>query len=278
MEELAKLIAKKFIQRRDVKAIQQAGGEYFPAMSGSHGTGERLPFRGRDIVAHLAGESTFGHYMLDTEDKCKLFAFDIDLRPPGTEQKPFMGKWAEFDTSIEDAWADRTIHDCPDLRAAWHNRKFPGRSWMKYQFRMISNMLARTTSEELGIPVAIAYSGNKGVHVYGFTGTISAAQAIEGAKIVLDTLGCFTTDRGKAFYKHVNEDPVDGYPNLSIEVFPKQETLDNKDLGNLMRLPLGVNRKHAADPTFFIDTSAPYTELKPHTDPIALLNSGNPWI
>jgi hypothetical protein len=146
---------------------------------------------------------------------------------------------------------------------------------MKLQFKQMAHMLMRAIHEELELPCAAAYSGGKGVHVYAFTGKIPAVEAREGAQIVLDSLDCFKATRGTNFFKHKDEDPESGFPNLSIEVFPKQGSLDGKDLGNLMRLPLGRNLK-SKDPTFFIDMTSPLGQMVP-ADPVWALTTSDPW-
>ena len=133
----------------------------------------------------------------------------------------------------------------------------------------------KSIHEELELPCAAAYSGGKGVHVYAFTGPISASDAREGARIVLDSVGGWSPSRGDNFFRSTDNDPVTGFPNLSIEVFPKQNTLDGKDLGNLMRLPLGRNLK-SSDPTFFIDVRSPMGQMIP-VDPVWALETSNPW-
>ena len=65
--------------------------------------------------------------------------------------------------------------------------------------------------------------------------------------------------------------------NLTVEIFPKQASMKDKDLGNMVRLPLGRNKKNPKDPCFFIDQTLACTELKPHPDPVHLLESGNPF-
>lgn len=141
--------------------------------------------------------------------------------------------------------------------------------------RMLANMLMRSIHENLELPCAAAYSGNKGIHVYGFTGSVSAEDARDGAMIVLDGVGDFILAKGRNFFKHKNQHAYEGYPNFSIEVFPKQSTLSDKDLGNLVRLPLGKNNK-SSDPTFFIDMNAPMSTLQP-VDPIWAMTTTSPW-
>lgn len=261
---IADLIAKNFIARRDVKAIQHKNGAWSPHQefnptSGKH-DGPRIPWNRSALNDHISGEQTFGHYLLDQDSNCKLFAFDIDLEKSGTF---FYGDEFEFSAQTD------------DLRGEWLNRRFVGRDWLKLQFKNMAHMLMRAVVEELDLPTVAAYSGGKGVHVYAFTGLISAAEAREGAQIVLDSLGCFDAVRGENFFKHKDTDPESGFPNLSIETFPKQGSLDGKDLGNLMRLPLGRNMK-SKDPTFFIDMRSPVGQMVPR-DAAEALTAGNPW-
>ncbi len=63
--------------------------------------------------------------------------------------------------------------------------------------------------------------------------------------------------------------------NFTIEVYPKQASLEGKTLGNLLRLPLGRNCK-SADPTFFLDLTSPLAEMRP-VDPEYALTTTNPW-
>lgn len=283
-DPLVSLIAKKFIQRRDVFAVQNADGSYMPAREGRDGP--YIGLQGRFIQAHLSGKRTLGHYMLDGDDMCRMFAFDIDFEKntyDANDLPIFEGKWPQRPdlatwTDSDLAWHQAHVIHTFDPRAAWRDRRHPSRGWGKFQLRMISGMLARSIKATLNLPVAVTYTGNKGIHVYGFTGPLPAEQVQEAAMICLDSLDCFEATRGKVFFKHKCADPIDGYPNLSIEVFPKQTTVSGKGgFGNLMRLPLGVNRKAPKDPTFFVDMNAPMSELRPESNPYAVLQSGNPW-
>jgi len=266
-EPVANLIAKYFIARPDVKAIQHSDGSWAPHTETRKADGPRIPWRREDLNAHLAGEKTFGHYVINQTNDCKLFAFDIDLEQnkPADSPRPFQGYYPDEDGNLHEF----------DPRESWRDRAHPSRKWQKYQLKMMSSILMKTIYEELEIPCAAAYSGGKGVHVYGFTGLMSAAEAREGAHIVLDAIGNFEATRGSNFYKWKDRDPSTGYPNLSIEVFPKQDSLDGKDLGNLMRCPLGRNRR-SADPTFFIDMRTPMSDMVP-VDPTWALTTTNPW-
>lgn len=274
---LATEIAKRFIARKDVKAQQTADGAWHP-VTVSFKDQTRVPWQMADISAHLDGAATFGHYMLNTDDTCKLFAFDVDLIEGGswvqTPDNPMSLTNEQFEEQL-------VVHEY-NARATWMDRSpgaadHPSRPFAKRQMRELANGLARSTSKLLDIPVAMAYSGSKGIHVYGFTGPVPASDAFDAAKIVLDSIGEWEPLRGKAFFRHRDQDPKTGYPSFSLEVFPKQESLGGKDLGNLMRLILGRNQK-TGDPGFLIDSHAPFNVLAPHPDPLALLRSGDAWL
>lgn len=226
----------------------------------------KVPWRRSDIEAHLNGSQTFGHYVLSPDDQCKLFAFDIDLK----KDNPKTGFRGSYVPNF--GQSPSTVEFC-DVREAWHNRKHSGRDWLKYQLKMTAHRLMAVIDKELELPCAAAYTGNKGVHVYAFTGTISADEAFDGAHIVLDALGEWSPTRGANFFEHANIDPLLGYPNLSIEVFPKQKSLDGKSLGNLLRLPLGKNLKNPKDPTFFLDMTSPMAVMAPLDPHFALTES-----
>jgi hypothetical protein len=267
MRELADLIAKRFIARPDVKAIQNADGTWKPHTTDGRVDSPKLPWKRPDLVDHLTGTRTFGHYLLSTDNNVKLFAFDIDLEEnkPADHPRPYTGHWVDDEGNVHEF----------DAREAWKDRAHPSRSWSKYQLKMVASKLMARIHDELSIPCAAAYSGGKGVHVYGFTGLMSATEAREGAMIALDSLGGWEPTRGDNFFHSIDQDPTTGYPNLSIELFPKQNTLTSGGLGNLMRIPLGKNLKNPKDPTFFLDMTSPMGQMKP-VDPIYAL-TGNPW-
>lgn len=299
-KELAKLLARRFIQRADTKAIQfdkAAGqfkpGDWFPDSKidpAKRPNSPHLPhgFNMAHLLAHLSGERTYGHYLLDDASQAKVFCFDIDLEKKGSwVSQPDWSKADPFASpEEEEAWymANSVTHvvdgGAVTLRDLWVDRRrsaAPARNWFKYQMKTVAHILA-SKIVELEIPCAVAYSGSKGVHVYGMTGTLPAKEVREAAMLVLDMVDEFEPVRGKHFFHHKNDDPIHGFQNLSIEVFPKQDTLDGKSLGNLLRLPLGVNHKNPKDPTFFLDMTTPLAAFKPHKDPVKLLEKGDPFV
>lgn len=280
-DNLANLFASKFIARTDARARQSQDGVWYLDTNTRKRDGQRLGWNREALDAHISGTSTYGHYLLSSESKCKLFAFDIDLEKSGTI--PSVSLSTEGLAGLEDAqlqeayktW-DASFYEETDLREAWLNRAHPGRDFMKFQFKHLAHMFARAIRTELDLPCAVAYSGGKGVHVYAFTGLIDAVQAYEGARIIIDALGCFEPLRGEHFIKHKDNDVLTGFPNLSVEVFPKQGSLEGKDLGNLMGLPLGRNLKAPKEPKFFIDMTTPMAVFAP-IDPVVALNSNDPF-
>lgn len=285
--ELVNLISKRFIARPDVKARQFENG-YTPVRErGPEGRfdGPNIPWKRQDIVDHLAGTQTFGHYLINTDDTCKLFAYDIDLTKTGLlPSNVCYGQDGEseidFDSFIEE----------PNLRDAWHIKAAPPghplhdpllwtrREYMKVNFMLMAKTLAMTVQDILDLDVAVAYSGNKGMHVYAFLPKpTDAGFAREGALAVLEACDFIPVGNSEVFFKHTDSSPMNGFPNLSVEVYPKQDSIGNKDLGNLLRLPLGRNLKNPSDPTFFVDMTEDLTVMKP-TDPIRALTPGNNFL
>jgi hypothetical protein len=223
------------------------------------------PWKMEDIEAHLAGTKTYGYYLLDQFSKCKLFCFNINLVKIGSyPEKLDAYCFDEADNFIGPAKAIAPIE-------VWKDRKHPARPWLKLQLGMIAGLLAQAVHKKLEIPVTAAYSGNKGIHVYGFTDEIPASEASLAAQLVLNSLGCFEQDSTvrESVYHHVDQSIL-GYPNISVEVFPKT------DSQNVLRLPLGKNLD-SNDPTFFIDMKTRPGLLTPHKDPYELLKTGDPW-
>lgn len=270
MDTLVNLFAQRLISRPDVKAVQHSDGSYHP---------ERTPWSRADLEAHIAGTKTFGHYLLNTDDTCKIFCFDIDLRsvikagPGPTDITPdgFLPTEGLGEGEIVGNFLPA------DPRAVWADRADQRRSYLKYSMRLAAAMFTERIWGELEIPVAAAYSGSKGVHVYGLLGDRTpASDAREGAMIVLDSMGIWEGERGESLFRLKDRSNIENpLINFSVEVYPKQASLDGKDLGNLLRLPLGRNHK-SADPTFFLDQSAPLAEMR-SIDPEWALTSPNPW-
>lgn len=282
-KELALLIADRFIQRRDIKAVQLALPDkviYMPDREMKHlGAAEPLGFYGRHIMAHLEGSMTYGHYLLDADDMCRTFCFDVDLKQ---NDDNFTGHYVPMHPFIEGSMTEQEWEqlNAPipfNPRVDWLDRSHPSRSWIKTQMGMLARKLVSTIQKELNLPCAAAYSGNKGIHVYGFTGPLPAEQVRAAAHYLIECTDDWELERGQHIYRYKLQDPALGYPNFNLEVYPKQDSLGDKDLGNLLRLPLGKNLKNPADPTFFLDLRAPVGKMVPHPDPLKLLTTGDPY-
>lgn len=262
--EITNLLASRFIQRKDVKAVQK-GDAYYP---------DRSRWTRADLEAHVSGEKSFGHYLVDTESQCKLFAFDIDLMKwdegRSTRSQP---TWVPIDG---DGYSLDTEPKPLQPRDAWHHPKAPPelRRFLIAQMRGVADMFA-TLIADLGIDVAVSYSGSKGMHVYGFTGTAPAHDVRGAAMDIIDIAGCFEPLRGKNFFRHISDDPRTGHGCIEVEVFPKQSNLDDKDLGNLLRLPLGTHAK-SGNRAYFVTLNSNIDELV-ELDPIVALEGENPW-
>ena len=235
LDEISKTLAQRFIARPDVKAVQSPNGAYRPLRD--------QPFGLADLNNHISGRKTYGHYMLDEKGRCKLAAFDIDT-----------GK------------ADVTIDgETFNPREVMGDVNSPHRPYCIKLLRTLTDGLqsaaARTNPS---CTTAVAYSGNKGMHVYLlFPSYVPARDARLALRDVLAMFPTWQPTRGDNFYSYVGN----SFPGIEIETFPKQDKVT--DLGNLMRLPLGVHKK-TNNQAFFVDTSAPVDQLV-HLDPMEAL-------
>lgn len=109
----------------------------------------------------------------------------------------------------------------PEFRPPQKNRESAG-TVKKEQTYLISRI--RETSRAMGLFPVIEISGNKGFHFWYFMEKPApAAQVRKALQRIKDSLS----------------------PDLScfcLEVFPKQDHLSGKGLGNLVKMPLGIHR------------------------------------
>lgn len=266
--QIAGLLGKLFVQRRDAKAEQNKVNGVWHRCVRDRRSQADVPLKMPDVISHVRGERSFGHYLLDNDDMCRVFALDIDLRKTA----------CTFPFVDPETGATRLEEYIP--REAWMDRGHASRTWTKLSLRVLGDHFARIIVGDLGLPCLVSYSGSKGLHVYGFFDQpVPAADAREGAIIVLEQSELFKPSKGKSFYEAINQDPVEGYPQLDVEAYPKQEKKNSDGYGNLMRLPLGRNFK-ASDPrekSFFVDLTAHGAEIRP-IDPLLALTTRDPWI
>jgi hypothetical protein len=231
-----------------------------------------------DFEAHLNGSKTMGHYMMNENDECKLFAFDIDL----LDFQRFDGPHEGCDAATIIGEPDK-IHKHPwmvrqedgsfvgyNLREEWlKGEASPFHERLTIQLRCMAEGLALRINRTLNISVAISNSGGKGLHVYAFTGLMPGEVLRNLALEILDGFG-FVPTKGANFFQQPHD-----YKALEVEIFPKQASLQGKDLGNLMKLPLGVNRKTGIR-SEFITCRVGYNGLQA-MDPIHALEGDLPW-
>lgn len=273
---LQDLLIGRFIARPDCYAVQGSDGKWFPARESVQGVAyEKSPLMpwSRDVLqAHIDGALTVGHYMLSQDSQVNLMAFDIDFADRG------------FCPASYTSGGVPRNYELIQLRDEWHDRASYHRRWLKTRLRTVTHMLASAMHSELEIPVAAAYSGSKGVHVYGFTGTMAAVEVRMAAEMVMKEINAVYADSGTNFelsrgsfeWTDKNNDLDKSFQNLTIEVFPKNDEIAEGGFGNLMAMPLGINRKHPDDPKFFFDLRAPLDQLVP-ADPIWALSTNNAW-
>lgn len=286
-KQAARLISKKFIARSNAKAIQRSNGDYNPVKDEN---GHLIKFGMDDLLAHQEGRLTYGHYLLNSDNQCKLFAFDIDLDETD-EKHPEFDQFLMAPTEVDSDGCWRNFAPC-NPREVWKNRsRVVERNFFKWQLRHVAQMLASQIHKQFEIETAVAYSGAKGVHVYGFTGLLPAADVREGALLLLKSTGCFDLHKGQSFFKHkkvAETDPNSGtvgnlshtlsFQQLTIEVFPKQVSVAADGFGNLMRLPLGKNLKNPQDPTFFLDLRSNFgSQVFQMRDPVDALTATDQW-
>lgn len=297
VDYLAAYLAKTFITRKDVKA------EQMPYHNGSAYRPIHEPWKMGDLKAHVRGDKTFGHYLLNQESMVKFVAFDIDLEKQGTycdysfENQDGFARAEEQDDVRLDAYFD--FHTF-NPREAWLDHSHEARPWMIYQMRSLVTALTHT-AKELDLKTFATYSGSKGVHVYGIfdepvPAEVARAVATEildkaPGKGMVDSALKFVQARGKNFY-HLAPNwelgasttghllHFDMFDNFTIEVFPKQDHIEPLRLGNLMRLDFGKNLKAPTEPTFVIDVGKSHMRLEPHdtfNELVDVLESGIAW-
>jgi len=229
-EELARLIGHRLIARKDVKALQTPDKGYQRRKRG---------FTMKNMDEHIEGTRSWGHYLLDTDSTTKIFAFDIDV---DKEYRHIVTN--ESDPQFERIWF--LLQTMADGLGARSHRI--------------------TTESGVDCTTVLSYGGGKGLHVIGiFKDPLPASASRSLAEAILGSFNCFELVRGDIFWKH-----TDHYPELTIEVFPKQTEVSPGSYGNLMRLPLGINAKTGRD-AFFV---RPGKILTPD-DPIYTLREGS---
>lgn len=265
-------LSKLLISQPALYARQSAAGAYHPVTDPT-GT-EYLPWRRSALREHLAGTATYGHYAVEG-NQSKFFAFDIDLKTkakiftvPDLTQAPDnsreMEAWLDkfslaYDANPRKMWAEFAPND-------------QARLWFEWQMRTMAEIFKYAIESTLGIPTLSSYSGSKGMHVYGFPSPgekLPAKDLRAAGRAVIDSMGHYwqaKNDSGIFWFN--SQDPCLGL--FDIELFPKQDQVDEGGMGNLMRMELGIHQK-SRKPGFFIDHAQDVMRLTAHDDPETLL-------
>lgn len=282
MTSLAGLLARRFIARPDVYAEQTGSGIYHPV---------NKPFTKDLLDRHITGEISLGHYLVNQQGEAKLFAFDFDfvdaprtwLKYPSGEEvhyldEAFVRKVITLDEYTK-AYNEMSAQEVGNPKELWQDKKHPSRQFYLIQMRTIVEMFTHRIHDVLGenVPIAASYSGFKGCHVMGWTGMAPAADLRALATAVIESFDRFKPTKKDQYWEDQDRDPHTGVASFQIEVFPKQDTIREGGYGNLMRLPLGKNRKAPSSRSFFIDQRKGSSLVAPRKDPEVLLESGNPW-
>lgn len=259
LKTLSYLLAKHFISRKDVKAIQRTNplGAYNPTVK-RNVDGEILEYYGWDyksLAEHLTGKKTYGHYLLDKDATCKIFCFDIDLKK--------LGKVPTVPLPSDENGVEEWLNSFQEvnLRDTWVDRRHPSREWLKISMRSMAMKLSSACSE-YDVPTITSYTGSKGLHVYGLIGRGPAKDAYDAAHLIVDSIPNLTPHKGEVFFEW--DDPTDLENSIfTIETFPKQVMTNDDGFGNLLRAPYGINLKSPRDRTFFIDETLPLGQIAP---------------
>lgn len=194
------------VHRSDVFAAQQPTGAYFPVR-------EQLT---EDWVAeHLAGQASYGVYVIQPEMQLPVMAED----PDGSwfierfEAVPNTVKYLMFDLDTHEEGAQTHLKECCT--------------------RLVSLCQSEASIAQRGLPMLLLESsGNKGTHVWLFFD-----QPVNAGKVrrwVERDFMPLWDEKAK--------------PNRwPLEVFPKQDEVPEGFFGNLVKLPLG---RHAVSGNF----------------------------
>ena len=238
VREAAALMGQLFINRRDAKAV------YRPDFRGNwHWTCIPESFTMGDFQMHLTGMQCFGTYLLNTDNTVKFMAFDIDAKKESRY-------WRLYDVDQINSLEEQGYGFDMDLQfglfeAALHDPSLDAHRWVRTLLLGAVRDICKAVRQELEmVPMTVITGG--GAHVLvPFPAPVPAADArLVGNDLVSRLPAVVRLNKMFWGYGPMGE--------MTIEVFPKQDTLDGKDYGNLIRLPYGWHHE-AEVRTFSID-------------------------
>ncbi len=199
--------------------------------SGKHGyTPIAEPFTPHVARGHLLGNHTIGIYPVRMDHSALFLAFDIDIA------KFALGRWNGAG-SVVGSGVGEGKSGASGGRAA-----LPGHPMLRLAHQVAVGLVRAAAS--LGVPAYLEDSGSKGRHVWIFFETpipAVAARRIGNAIIAGSPVAC--------------------PPEITIEVFPKQNRVDKDGgLGNLIKLPLGIHLVSGSRSLFLDEGGRPVRE------------------
>lgn len=272
---LTNALANRFFQRQDLLAYHD--GEHYRPL--------KKPLSGPLLLEHIRGERVLGTYLLDTENRCRFFTFDLDFNATGRSYRVDMKTLEErltadpncHDAWLKDLWSDEP-EDC-NPREVWTDDDHPLRPWLALQLRCLAEGIAWQAASLYPYPVAVAYSGGKGLHVHVFCGERTALAARNMGNLIITSFPNWFTGEDSRFVPVTGgsnswRDSTDLYSNITIEIYPKQDVLGEGGYGNLVRVPLGIHPTSRRK-SYFIDLgSIPAWHPLAEFDPLIALTKG----
>lgn len=230
-----RMLGDLLIARKDVKAVEF-----------SDGTGWRpdeSPFTIGDFRAHIAGKRTLGTYMVGSDSRVKFFALDIDLLKDGKEGPYYLLDEDDSDpttTTRVDGVLQIDEPQIGPIESALHDPDAPAYRWVRVVLRAQIDAFQGIVREQFGLESLAVLTGG-GAHVLVPLPEPTHAKRIRSDVIDVMRQTGFTEFRGKNFFVSEGSDP--NTATTTIEIFPKQDDMEGKNFGNLIRLPLGIHRR-----------------------------------
>lgn len=252
VKEAASLMGDLLIHNRESKAV------FRPDHTGKwHWTAIKEKFTMQDFVNHLTGNHCLGTYLLAPDSTVKFLAFDLDVRKQGKyyvvrdleeiEALEAAGHYAETATPQPQGVFDPDLAE-GNLEAALHEVSDPAFRWVRIVLWEAIQSITRQVKANLDLPELTIITGG-GAHIFvPLPEPMPAADARSAGIEIMASLPN-AKQRNEIFFDYGT------FQELSIEVFPKQDSIEGKNFGNLIRLPFGWHYE-AGIRTFAVDPSS----------------------
>jgi hypothetical protein len=262
-KETAKLLGQLMIHRRDAKAIYgpDARSPEDPALW--HWTAIKEKFTLDDFQNHLFGDACLGTYLLHPDDSTvKFIAFDLDMKDAGS-YLVIRNVEEVMELESQGYYENEADHEIDldlkigNLEAALHLPFHEAHRWARIILLTAIRGIVKTGTSRLGIKPMTVITGGGAHVIFPLPEPTPATDArAMGLDVMEYVHGASRKGNGDIFWNYGNYQNVP----LEIEVFPKQDSLDGKKFGNLIRLPFGWHHE-AQMRTFAMDPLALITPL-----------------